>query len=151
MHSRTIVCILRNDFEPSYDFTARETIEVGRLVWTADICHILWHMVANTLYLTKRDQKRYPEMSSNDSTSVSACPTWSPQECWAKPGSGTCEKMGFHGKCHLLQSGCAPEALHTGARLLLVPPKTTSSPLLLLFNHLLYRSAPIGWRGRSCR
>lgn len=24
-------------------------------------------------------------------------------------------------------------------------------PLLLLFNHLLYRSAPIGWRGRSCR
>lgn len=49
MHSRRIVCILRNDFEPSYDFTARETIEVGRLVWTADICHILWHMVANTL------------------------------------------------------------------------------------------------------
>lgn len=146
MCSKRIVCTLRNDYEPSDDFAARETIEVGHLVWTADICHISWHTVANILCLTRETTKDFQKwlvmialqflpVQLEVHRSVGLSLDQAPGRRWGFMANATwvvvllrlCTLM--HICCWFLQKW----------------------PPLFLVDQLLYRSAPIGWRGRSCR
>lgn len=148
MCSKRIVCTLRNDYEPSYDFAGKETIEVGHLVWTADICHISWHVVANILYLTRETRKDFQKwlvmialqflpVQLEVHRSVGLSLDQAPGKRWGFMASAaSCRVVVLLRLCTLMHTCCW---------------FLQKRPLLFLFDQLLYRSAPIGWRGRSCR